>query len=196
MTTSKGVVEAALYSAGKALSVDEIAQITNFTVEEVRGHLRQLVREYAKRGSAIEIAQIGNKWTMQIREEYTEKARAFAPPKIPMDLLKTAALIAYYQPILQSDLFDMVGSRVYDHVKALVNLNLITSKPSGRSFQLTTTRHFVELFGLKSWKREEIKKLMAQKAGIPKVQAAASIPHETSPVSAENEEGATAITTS
>ncbi len=160
------MVEAALYSAGRALTVDDLMRVTGFDEATVKEHLRALAREYKKRESALEVAQIGTRWTMQIRQEYTERARTFAPPEIDRDLLKTAALIAYHQPILQSDLFDMIGEKVYEHTKALEDLKLITRKPSGRSLELTTTRYFAEFFGLKTTNREGIRKIMAERAGI------------------------------
>ncbi len=165
--SDRGIVEAALYSAGKAMTVDELVRVTGFDEAVVKEHLRALAREYRKRNSAIEVTQIGTRWTMQIRQEYTERARTFAPPEIDRDLLKTAALIAYHQPILQSDLFDMIGEKVYEHTKALEDLRLISRKPSGRSLELTTTRYFAEFFGLKTTNREGIRKIMADRAGIP-----------------------------
>jgi segregation and condensation protein B len=163
----RAIVEAALYSAGRPLTVDELARTTRLDPEKIRDHLRAIAREYTQQESAIEVTQIGTKWTMQIRSEYAERARSFAPPEIDRDLLKTAALVAYHQPILQSDLFDMIGAKVYEHTKALEELGLISRKPSGRSLSLTTTRYFAEFFGLKSTDREGIRKIMAQKAGVP-----------------------------
>ncbi len=163
----RALVEATLYSAGKALTLDEIVRVTGLDEEAVRSHLRALAREYTRRESALEVTQIGSKWTMQIRAEFTERARVFAPPEIDRDLLKTAALIAYHQPILQSDLYDMIGEKVYEHTKALEDLKLISRKPSGHSFELTTTRYFAEFFGLKTTNREGIRKIMAERAGIP-----------------------------
>src|SRR5207249_2116520 len=163
----RAIVEAALFSAGKALTPEELAQTTRLEPDVIRTHLRALAHEYTERESAIEVAQIGTKWTMQIRSEFAERARGFAPPEIDRDLLKTAALIAYHQPLLQSDLFDMIGSKVYEHTKGLEDLGLINRKPSGRSLALTTTRYFAEFFGLKSTDREGIRRLMAQKAGVP-----------------------------
>ncbi len=165
--TDRAIVEAALYSAGKALTVEDLCRVTGFDEVTVKEQLRALAREYRKRESALEVTQIGNRWTMQIRQEYTERARPFAPPEIDRDLLKTAALIAYHQPILQSDLFDMIGEKVYEHTKALEDLRLITRKPSGRSLELTTTRYFAEFFGLKATNREGVRKIMAERAGIP-----------------------------
>jgi len=176
----RAIVEAALFSAGKALTPEELAQTTRLEPEVIRSHLRALAQEYTKRESAIEVAQIGTKWTMQIRSEFAERARAFAPPEIDRDLLKTAALIAYHQPLLQSDLFDMIGSKVYEHTKGLEDLGLINRKPSGRSLALTTTRYFAEFFGLKSTDREGIRRLMAQKAGVPYKERPEETPDDTS----------------
>lgn len=184
--SDRGIVEAALYSAGKALTVEELVRVTGFDEAVVKEHLRALARDYKKRDSAIEVTQIGTRWTMQIRQEYTERARTFAPPEIDRDLLKTAALIAYHQPILQSDLFDMIGEKVYEHTKALEDLRLITRKPSGRSLELTTTRYFAEFFGLKTTNREGIRKIMAQRAGIPYHEKPAEV--ETAPDAVETPE--------
>ena len=166
MTDEKGVVEAALFSAGRAVAVEELAQTTGVAAERVREHLKALCADYDARASAVEVAKVGDKWTMQIRLEYTERAQAFAPPEISRDLLKTAALIAYHQPILQSDLFDMIGAKVYEHTQALESLNLINRKPRGRSLELTTTRYFAEFFGLRETDREGIRRILAEKAGV------------------------------
>src|SRR6058998_4309368 len=146
MTDEKGIVEAALFSAGRPVSVEELAQRTSVEASKVRDHLKALMGDYSSRDSAVEVASVGGKWTMQIRTEYSVRAQAFAPPEIERDLLKTAALVAYHQPLLQSDLFDMIGSKVYEHTKGLEDLGLINRKPSGRSFALATTRYFAEFF--------------------------------------------------
>jgi segregation and condensation protein B len=162
----KALVEAALYSSGSALTLEAIARTTGLDEGKAKDLLRKLAKDYDARESALEVARIGTKWAMQIRSEYSEPARTFAPPEIDRDLLKTAALIAYHQPLLQSDLFDMIGSKVYEHTQALESLGLIARKASGRSLALTTTRHFVEFFGIKATDREGIRKFMAKKAGI------------------------------
>jgi len=165
--SERGVVEAALYSAGKALAPEEIAHTTGLPVETVREALAALVKAYEAQGSAIEVARIGEKWTMQIRSAYAEKAQTFAPPEIPIDLLKTAALVAYHQPIRQSDLVRMVGSKAYEHVRALTDLNLITTRPEGQTLELKTSPGFPEFFGLPVSDREEMKLLLAERVGLP-----------------------------
>ena len=162
-----GVVEAALFSAGKPLAVEEIAQTTALPPEAVRAALAGLAKTYQERGSAIEVARIGDKWTMQIRSEYGEKAQAFAPPELPKDLLKTAALIAYHQPVKQSDLIRMVGSKGYEHVRALQDVGLVNAKPVGQTLELRTSATFPEFFGLPATERDEMRRLLGERAGIP-----------------------------
>ena len=166
MPEDKGVVEAALFSAGRPVGVEQLAESTKMEPDRVASLLKTLRKTYVSSGSALDVAHIGDKWTFQIREEYVEKARFFAPPELPPDMVKTAALIAYHQPIRQCDLGDMIGDKVYEHVKTLTNLNLVTAKPLGRTLSLTTSRHFPEFFGLKATARNEIKKMMADRAGI------------------------------
>ena len=164
--SERGVVEAALYSAGKPLAAEEIAEATGLSADTVRSALDALAAAYGERGSAIEVARIGDKWTMQIRAEYGERAQAFAPPEVPMDLLKTAALIAYHQPVKQSELVRMVGGKAYEHVRSLTDLNLVTARPVGQTLELKTSGNFPEFFGLPTTDREEIKRLLGERAGI------------------------------
>jgi segregation and condensation protein B len=77
--------------------------------------------------------------------------------KIPKDVLKTASLIAYYQPVMQSKMFDLVGNRIYDDVKRLMNLGLVKAKPKRKSIELTTTKRFIETFGIDARSRQEVK---------------------------------------
>mgnify|MGYP001237356887 FL=1 len=79
--------------------------------------------------------------------------------EISPEVLKTASIIAYNQPILQSDLVKLLGSGVYDRVRTLRQMGLVTGRHVGQSLLLSTTREFSERFGLGT-KKEEIKEWM------------------------------------
>lgn len=163
--TGEGVVEAALFSAGKPLAVEEISHVTGLSANEVGTSLAALSKAYDDRGSAIEVARIGERWTMQIRSAYAEKAHAFVPPELPRDLLKTSALIAYHQPVRQSEIVRMVGSKAYEHVKILAEHGLIMTRPLGQTLELKTSAAFPEFFGLSANDREGMKRLLAERIG-------------------------------
>jgi segregation and condensation protein B len=160
------VIEAALFSAGKPLKLEELAETTNIDKDKLKKYLKNLIKDYDTRETSMEIARVGDKYAMLLKPEYTATTRGLADMEIPYKVLKTAALIAYHQPIKQSELQDMIGSKVYDHVRELVELKLIRAKESGRTKILTTTKLFPEYFGIDTTNREEIKKWLVKKVGV------------------------------
>src|SRR5947209_7629779 len=89
------IVEAALFSAGKPLSVDEIAENARIDRRVVPKLLKELQERYAAAKGSLEVGRAGDKWAMQVRTVYAEKTTRLAPMEIPIKLLKTLALVAY-----------------------------------------------------------------------------------------------------
>ena len=164
------VVEAALFSAGRAISVQEIMEETELTKGTVDKALKQLVKDYNERDTAIEISKAGAKWAMQVRTVVSDDAAKFAPMEIPKKVLKTLALIAYHQPLKQSELSDMIGSKVYDHIPELKERGLVKTRKDGQTKILTVTQAFPEYFGLDASNPEEIRRVMGKLVGIDPAQ--------------------------
>ncbi len=159
-------VEAALFSAGKPLSISEIERITGVGRRKVREAIDFLMEEYASRDTAIEIVKIGSKYSMQLKEKYADIAMEVVPMELPKEVLKTAALIGYHQPVKQAMLEEMVGSRVLEHIKILEDMGLIKKKREGRYMVVHITPKFAEYFGLEGAKPEDIKRILAEGAGL------------------------------
>jgi segregation and condensation protein B len=151
------IVEAVLFSTPNPLRVADISRETGLPQTTIRRAIKDLVSEYDERGSAIEIAKIGPSFSMQLRDDMADVATPFAEKEVPEEALKTASMIGYHQPILQSDLNRMLGDGVYDHVRALRSLGLIKARKIGHTLELTTTRRFSEYFGISNTDREGIK---------------------------------------
>ena len=160
------IVEAALFSAGKPVTVEEIAENTGLDRRKVPGALKELQARYAAASTALEVGRAGEKWGMQVRTAYAPATTKLAPMEIPLKLLKTLALIAYHQPLLQSDLKEMVGPKVYDHVSELLEAGLIRKRAHERSFQILTSDKFPDYFGIPAADREGIKTFLAEKVGL------------------------------
>jgi segregation and condensation protein B len=94
---------------------------------------------------------------MQVKKAYTQPAAKLAEMKIPREVLKSVSLIAYYQPVLQSKLNDLVGPKIYEHVRKLEELGLVRTKPKKNSIEITTTKKFIETFGIDARSRQEVK---------------------------------------
>jgi segregation and condensation protein B len=160
------LVESLLFSAGKPLSVEEMQETTGLSPKHVNEAIEHLMQSYnidRKNDTSLEIVKAGNKFTMQVKKTYTDQSMMVAKPEIATDLLKTLALIAFHQPVKQSNLRHMIGERIYGDVDQLINMHLIHSAPDGSTELLTTTRLFPEYFGIDSTKPEEIREFLAKK---------------------------------
>jgi hypothetical protein len=89
-----------------------------------------------------------------------------ARKELPLPVLKIAALVGYYQPMHKKDLVEMVGPKGWEHVLALEKLGLLIVKRSGHGYAITTSPKYAEYFGLAAKTREDIKRILAKKAGI------------------------------
>lgn len=158
-------VEAVLFSTDRPMRVGEIAKLVDAKVEEVSKAMKKLRTEYEKRNGAIEIVRIGNKYVMQLRDEYVDYGYKVGKREMSDDVLKTLAVIAYYQPISQRKLREMLGTKVYKHIEELKHRGFIYGKKSGRTEILRTTRRFSEYFGIDASKPEEIKKFFERSGG-------------------------------
>ena len=101
---SERLIEAALFSAAGPVTVTELKEASGLDVRTIRSALKNLADEYNSSDRAIEIAKMGPRYAMQVKKEYSTPAARLADLSVPKDVLKTASLIAYYQPILQSKL--------------------------------------------------------------------------------------------
>ncbi|MCK5636541.1 MAG: SMC-Scp complex subunit ScpB, partial [Thermoplasmatales archaeon] len=128
--------------------------------------LDELIEDYnvtRKDGTSMEIVKAGDKFAMQVKKKFTEQSVMIAKPEIENNLLKTLTLIAFHQPLKQSNLRRMIGTKAYDQVDELADLKLIHSKKHGSTEMLTTTKLFPEYFGIDSTDPEEIKSFLIKK---------------------------------
>ena len=162
----KRLVESVLFSAGKPVSIGEIAQSTQLPAKKVKENLEALIQDYnvdRKNDTSMEVIKAGNKYTMQLKKRYIESSMLVAKPDIKYNMLKTLALIAFHQPVKQSNLRRLAGPKIYEHVDELVSMKLVNSKKYGATELLTTTKLFPEYFGIDSTKPEEIRDFLAKK---------------------------------
>jgi len=145
----RNFIEAALYAAGGPLTIEELSNKLEFPKKEVENLVNELAFAYLDRTTSLIIAQIGDRYQMQIRPEYTEKISKFAKGgAIAERYLRTLTIIALKQPILKSMVIKLRGSGAYEHVKYLLDNEFINAVKKGRSQELTTTDKYAEMFGL------------------------------------------------
>ena len=189
------ILEAILFGSGRSMSLEELSEMLGEPKGVIHVGLSNLRKEMEQReGSALQLTDVSGRWIMEVRPEMS----AFLPETfradIPTRLLPAAALIAYHQPMQQSQLKDMLGQKAYDHVRDLAAMGLIDRRREGLTRRLTTTRRFAEYFGcpeveyrkVRAWFRSE-----AGKQGLTSAELAASLaPDEQKTISEFSEEEA------
>jgi segregation and condensation protein B len=144
-------IEAALYSAGRPLSLDELIRASGTNSKE---KTHRVVNDLAKKANstfkAIEIAQLEDgTFVFQLRPQYTPLVRKFAQhPLLPPGALKTLSYIAYEQPVTSKRLVQIRGSQVYSHIKLLEQLQFIEHENLGRLKVYRITPKFQNYFGI------------------------------------------------
>jgi segregation and condensation protein B len=162
----KNLIEGALYAAGRPLDIEELATKLETPKKLTEELVNELAMEYLERTTSLVIAQVGERYQMQLRPEYTESVAKFAKGgAIAERYLRTLTVIALKQPILKSTIVKLRGSGAYEHIKYLIDNDLIEAVKKGRSFELTTSDKYSEMFGLPK-NKTELKKAMIQQLGM------------------------------
>ena len=173
------LLEATLFGAGKSLSQTELVEQFDAKESAIRMALLELKENIASReGCALQLTEINRYWVFEVKPELSDFIPRIARTEIPKRLLRAAALIAYHQPMQQSQLVDMLGQVTYEHVGDLRELGLIDKRRDGNTRRLTTTRRFSEYFGcpytdtasVASWFKEQ-----ASAAGLTAKQLARAL---------------------
>ncbi|MBI5553488.1 MAG: SMC-Scp complex subunit ScpB [Candidatus Diapherotrites archaeon] len=154
-TPLKKLMEASLFMAPSVVTVADLSRITSRSVIEVRVALNELIHEFNARESALEIRDESDGYRMAVRPEFEPLvSHLAASPEFHKGVLKTLALIAFRQPVKQSEIIDLRNQKAYDHIRVLLEKGFIKKEKQGITFILTTTRKFVEYFGDALHKKE------------------------------------------
>ena len=167
-------LEAALYSSGRPLRIDELIRASG---TESRARTEKLLTTLMKRTKnafqALEIVTLPDgSYVFQLKPEYSGTIRKYASkPILPNATLKTLSYIAYMQPISSKQLVETRGSGVYAHLKELRQLDFISSQNVGRLKIFTTTEKFQKYFGIQgdvdSLKQKLFSKVRKPKSQVP-----------------------------
>lgn len=144
----KAKVEAALFLTEKPIRAQAIAHIVDADVDLVRRTVLELISDYEERNGGLEVAD-DNGYIIQVKDEYTTLVDEFVPMDMPTALVRTLSAIALKQPVMQSEIIKIRGGGAYEHIKELMERELINKKEDGgRSPMLSTTKKFQEYFRL------------------------------------------------
>ncbi len=156
----RNIVEAALLTAGKPLSVEQLRDLFEEgerPARQVMEHVLVMLKE-ACEGRGVELHQVASGYRFQVRQAYAPwVGRLFEekPQRYSRALLETLALIAYRQPITRGEIEDIRGVTVSSNIIRTLQerewVRVVGHKDvPGRPAMYATTRQFLDYFNLTS----------------------------------------------
>ena len=152
-----GILEGILFVVGdEGIDIKALSEIMEEKEEDVKEYLKELKKRYEEKEYGLRISYLGNAFkltTKQEHKDYYEKL-AYNPStnKLSSAALETLAIIAYRQPITNSEISDIRGVQTGTLVRRLVAKGLIKeagkSDMPGRPNLYKTTSEFLDYFGL------------------------------------------------
>ncbi|MBS3090972.1 SMC-Scp complex subunit ScpB [Candidatus Pacearchaeota archaeon] len=141
-------IEAALFIAGRFLSLQELVSLTDVNPILLKKVLEDLSDKYRETG--LSLINKDNLWKMDVSPDYTYLVNKLATGSSEFSKAEqeTLAIIAYKQPMKQSILVKIRGNKAYDHIKKFVELGLISKRKLGHTAELTLHESFYDYFNV------------------------------------------------
>jgi len=156
----KHILEGALFAAGTALSIVQLAALFEQHERPHRKILRSLLAELMAQyqGGGFELIEVASGYRFQTRSDvghWISRLWEERPARYSRAMLETLALIAYRQPITRGEIEDVRGVSVSSSiVKTLQEREWVRvvghRDVPGRPAMYATTRQFLDYFGLRS----------------------------------------------
>jgi segregation and condensation protein B len=152
------LLEAALFSASRPLTADELATLdADATPADVRVALEQLREHYDFNQHGIELVELAGGYQILTRPVYAaaiDRAQfSVRAPKLTAATLETLAVIAYRQPVGRIEIEEIRGVSAGGVLRSLQERGLIEvvgrSEALGRPLLYGTTPLFLELLGMR-----------------------------------------------
>ena len=152
------LIEAALFSAPRPLTVEELATLdADATLADVRTALDELkeLLDFGQHG--VELLEMAGGWQILTRPalaESIERAQfTVRTPRLTGAALETLAIISYRQPVGRAEIEEIRGVSAGGVLRSLQERGLIEvvgrSEALGRPLLYGTTPSFLELLGLR-----------------------------------------------
>ena len=152
----KSIIEAILFSAGRAVETKELMAILELNNEDVDTILQNMKLEFDEQNRGIEIIKVDNGYQLCSKKEYYDYIYPIfdnrAKPNLSAAALETLSIIAYNPKITRAEIEQIRGVNSDGTIYKLLEYNLIEEvgrlDAPGRPTLYGTTKEFLKMFGI------------------------------------------------
>lgn len=157
MKNLRSLIEAALYMSNEPISIEQMSKMFKVDKEKVEEAVMEIKKDMQDSSHGVYVLETVQGFQIRVKPQYSQSVRRLTPYKdLSRGLLRVLALVAYKQPITQSEIVKVIGNRTYEYVKALTERGLIKAIKQSRTKALVPTKEFANYFGLEN--PEDVKK--------------------------------------
>lgn len=155
----KAAVEALLFIRGEIVTADELVEILDIPLLDLKLIMQELILEYNQHNRGIQIVPVDQGYLMCTRPEYADilsRSKKVVHRRLSQAALETLAVIAYQQPITRAEIERVRGVKVDKVINNLLEKGLIEERgykeAVGKPVIYGTSPEFLRVFGLTSLK--------------------------------------------
>jgi segregation and condensation protein B len=158
-TTHLAMLEAVLLAADEPLTARRLAQLTSLSgPTEAKRLIQELRGLYERSGSAFQVEELAGGFQLLTRPEFhpwlLRLRQTSNSVRLSGAAQETLAIVAYRQPIVRADIEGIRGVQCGEILRQLMEKGLVRivrrDDTLGRPALYGTTKHFLQVFGLKS----------------------------------------------
>lgn len=179
---NKKKVEAVLFSVGREVSLDRLAELCALDKEETEKVMEELKKDYEQRDHSLKIIRRGDAWKLTVKDDFLPLVnKLVSETDLDRALMETLAVITWKYPVTQSEVIKLRHNKAYEHIKRLMELEFVEKEKTGRTFKLKLTKKFFEYFDLPS---EEAKQAFLKRVPEKVIRQAEQVDKEADEVGA------------
>ncbi len=155
----KAAVEAVLFVRGEQVALDELVEILEVPLLDLKEIIEELMGEYNEIKRGIQIVAVDRGYLMCTRPDYGDilaRMEKTSQKRLSSAAAETLAIVAYRQPITRSEIESIRGVRSERVIASLLDKGLLEEagyKPvPGKPILYITGSEFLRVFGLSSLK--------------------------------------------
>ena len=150
-----------LFASASEISEDELMRHTGAARRKIRDSMQKIDILLSDLPMQVMLKdEKKREWKLTLKANYLGVVQNLgAETELSKGALDVLAIIAYKEPILQSEIIHGLGTGAYDHIKMLLEAGFITKQPKGRSFTLKLAENFYKYFEMSE---KDSKKMLSE----------------------------------
>ncbi len=166
MESIEQYIEALIFVSEQSIRTEEIlyclqaAFDQDFSEDEVKGHISNIIQKYRDNQFAIEVVKINNGYQFLTKKDYHQVISLLqaqrAKKKLSQAAMETLAIIAYKQPVTKPEIEQIRGVNCDYSIQKLLEKELIAiigkSEGVGKPILYGTSSIFMDYFGINNIK--------------------------------------------